>query len=347
MGVGRWTRAGVVEPVGFNASQPFGKTFDFPDGVLVRLLLALRGTTVGTTGVNTDSPERIVSAFQLLFPRTGMRSYLMSGPLKVLRNYATYLNAYVPQRGASGAAAAQFTFVDLPLGVPYRDAQHRWGIDRRELSGRVELTGQWGALLDYGAGTTAFNAAELEINCYVESQPADVERAALLPVYTRIPMSDETTLFNKEIQRGHLDGLFGLYGQVEDASAPTADRVEGLISQLGLSHGSRGALLDSTSRWTTLKQAGLRYFGVTEGARDAAMPAGLVGTVFYVANEDLLLEGYADLAASDLDATIDPTTAPPAEIANVVPAAGDAFHALVAGVQYSPRLLARLVSKAG
>lgn len=339
MGRARWQEFDPVTPTGFTANGTFSAELPVTHGVIKGYGFKIRFTTVGSTAVFQDAPERVVSHVRVSFPRIGLRAYESEGPLRYLRLVGEYLNHYAPRRNATGAATDQYSTVRVPFEPAHVQSEHLFGIDARELSGPVKIEGRYGALADYGTGTTALNGFELIPMLLIDDEAVAAPRAVLLPVHTRIPFNQNTKQSNIRLERANLDGLFAVLLFTEDSSVPAADRINGLVTDVKLSH--LGVSI-AEGEFFSLQEEGFRYFNIDPDQRDAAVPAGLAGTCALIANRELAVASYPDLMSADLVLMLDPVRAPAIPVTNVDPAAGDQVHAMVLGIQGNAAFLEAL-----
>lgn len=318
-------------------NSDFSAELPIPDGVVKEVTIDLRGTTVGTTAVNADSPARLVSRLRIEFPRVGEKSYVIDAPLRDLQLIAELLNARAGVKNQPTSAAATTLTFRLPLHVPGRPAGHEWGIDTRELAGQILVSGTWAAASGYGAGTTSITSGTLRVSLGVaDEDPAP--RFALLPVTTRIGV-DSAAKFKRLLAKGQMDGAFALHLRTDDSSAAeTADRVDGLFSKLKLEHSIDGEVWSGF--FMVAKEQMAAFYNLPNSELTAASPNGYAGVAQAILNPDLYPGSYPDLVGADLQAEIDAETAVPTGVTSVTPATGDAVFATLIGVQANDEMLA-------
>lgn len=324
----------------YAASRDFALRIPMKRGVHKGIVIDFRGTTVGSTAANQDGPDNMVDRLRIEYPRKGGGSYVLEGALRDFRILAEMLNGRAPLRNNSAAAAAQYNVIHLPFYVPGKDQYHLWGIDSDEIGDFILISGTYGALLNYGADTSALTAGQLRFMPIVaQHEPQGRPRAALLPVGTQIPVVAASRV-EDVLANGHLDALFGVLFRTHDNSATAATRVDGLISRIELDHSVDGTLLRAT--FVAIKERGAAFFRVPNAEHTAASPAGHAGTALAVLNGQCAIGGYPSLRGEKVDVVLDAQTTVPVGVTNVVPAASDAVFCTTIGVQFNRAALQRI-----
>jgi len=307
----------------YAASSPFSAEIPVPDGLIRGIGFFMQGTTVDTTALQDDVPERLIADVRITFPLRGgdvVMTWLQRDALLI----SQYLTASIAERTTPATAGAFDSYFYLPFGPAgwgFPKSAFRTGED-------IRIEGTYAAVLEYGASTSAITAGIVRPELLVDYSMASVGRA-LTFARSRIPVESAARDPQRRLSRP--DGAFGLWGvyyRQEDTSA-AADRPDGLVTRIDLIHGAGRKLHDTPFR--QLRQKGLRDLGIPRNLAVAASPEGLDGTAMYVAAPTFADSDMPDLQRSQLAATVDSAEGVPFGTTDVTPAAGDALHVVTIG----------------
>ncbi len=321
----------------YAATREFTLRIPHRRGILKGLDFDWRGTTVGSSAVNMDSPERLIDNLEVTFAKKGGGEYRMAGAFRDFRLLAEMLNGAAPSRGASGAAAAQFSTVHLPLYFRQWVDKFDVGIDTDELEEMFEVKGRYAAALEYGADTTDFTAGALHCTPVVDQdEPHGVKRVAMLMQQRFVPLVSAAKV-SDFIAKKDFHALAAILFRTRDFSATASDRVDGLFSRLEINHSEDGKLVDEF--FVNTQQAGRLIYGGALAEVNAAAPAGHAGTCLWFPNPDGYLGKFPGLAGATVEVTFNASIAVPTGVTSVTPAASDGVMVSTVGLVFNQNML--------